>query len=80
MTTLSMDQAVVKIGKTVKVKMPDSSEKTFTIRHSKEADPAIGIISDECPIGKALVGSRKGDAVTYKVMDRTFTVEVIEVS
>lgn len=69
----------VKIGSTVKVRMPDHSEKLFVIQGSREANPETGIISDVCPIGKALMGSKPGDIVRYKVMSKEFTVKVVEV-
>lgn len=39
-------------------------EFTYHIVGSYEADPASGKISDESPIGQALLGAREGDVVT----------------
>ena len=72
------DTGQVKIGSTVKVLMPDYSEKLFIIRGSRESNPETGIISDVCPIGRALMGSKPGDIVRYKVMNKEFTVKVAE--
>lgn len=41
-------------------------EETFRIVGSAEADPTQGFISNESPIGKALLGRRIGDTVSVK--------------
>jgi transcription elongation factor GreA len=66
----------VQIGSTVELQSPDGKE-SFTIVGSAEAAPAQGRISNESPVGKALLGRRKGDSVvvsapagenTYKIL------------
>ena len=52
----------VQIGSTVVVKQ-DSKEREFTIVGPTEADPPNGRISNESPVGKALLGKRVGDDV-----------------
>ncbi len=39
-------------------------EDVFTLVGSAEADPMNGAISDESPVGKALLGAKKGQVVT----------------
>lgn len=52
------------VGTTVILtKKGDKGEKTFTIVGSEEADSANGKISNESPLGKALLGKAKGDEV-----------------
>ena len=46
----------VRIGSTVTVKDDDGDEETYTIVGSSEAKPAQGRISNESPVGKALLG------------------------
>ena len=54
----------VHIGSTVKVKdMEDGSVLTYRIVGSTESDPLGGRISDESPVGKALLGHEVGDQV-----------------
>ena len=56
---------IVTIG--CKVTVADTTGKevgTFKIVGSQEADPMRGIISEESPFGKALVGAKEGDTVT----------------
>jgi transcription elongation factor GreA len=57
---------LVQIGSTVKVKGPDGVED-FTIVGSTEARPTEGRISNESPVGRALLGRKKGDTVTVRV-------------
>ena len=54
----------VSIGSVVTVEMTDGSERTFTIVGAAEADAAGGRISNESPVGAALLGAKKGDVVT----------------
>ncbi len=53
---------VVRVGSTVVIEV-NGKEKTFQIVGSNEADPINGKISNESPIGSALLGSRVGDKV-----------------
>lgn len=55
----------VGIGSKVKIK-GDEGEETFTIVGSAEAAPREGRISNESPVGVALMGHKKGDKVTVK--------------
>ena len=54
----------VHIGSTVTVRMKGKkATNTYQIVGSTEADPLGGRISDESPIGKALIGHKEGDVV-----------------
>jgi transcription elongation factor GreA len=52
----------VNIGSKIKVKI-NGNEKEFQIVGVTEADPAHGKISNESPLGEALLGKKKGDVV-----------------
>ena len=55
----------VTVGSTVTVlKKGDKTEKTFALVGSEEADSISGKISNESPLGSALLGKKKGDKVT----------------
>lgn len=69
----------VQIGSTVKVKGEDGPE-TFMIVGSAEAKPADGRISNESPVGRALLGRRKGDKVVVKVPAGDFAYTIVEIS
>ncbi len=54
------------VGSTVVVKKLDNNEKnTFTIVGSEEVDLLNGKVSNESPLGNALLGKHEGDKVTF---------------
>lgn len=55
----------VEIGSKVKIRS-DEGDEEFTIVGSAEASPRDGRISNESPVGVALMGHKKGDTVTVK--------------
>ena len=56
---------VVAIGCKVTVAGADGKAlPAYTIVGSQESDPMHGIISEESPFGKALIGAKEGDTVT----------------
>lgn len=55
-------QKTINLGATVLVEV-DGQNDEFTILGSLEADPSLGKISNESPVGKALIGHRVGDKV-----------------
>jgi transcription elongation factor GreA len=69
---------MVQIGSTVKVDGPDGKE-SFTIVGSTEARPTEGRISNESPVGRALLGRKKGDKVAVHVPagDISYTIVAI---
>jgi transcription elongation factor GreA len=69
----------VQVGSTVKVD-GDEGKETFTIVGSAEAKPASGKISNESPVGRALLGRKKGDKVSVKVPAGDFSYTIIEIS
>jgi transcription elongation factor GreA len=69
----------VQIGSTVSVESPDGSE-SFTIVGSTEAKPAEGRISNESPVGRALLGKKKGDKVVVRVPAGDFTYKIVGIS
>ena len=57
------DATVVGLGSAVELKNSDRTV-TYTVVGPVEADPMEGKISDESPIGQALMGKKVGDEVT----------------
>ncbi|HEV2439039.1 MAG TPA: transcription elongation factor GreA [bacterium] len=57
---------VVSIGSTLKLVDESGEELTFTIVGSPEADPAHDKISNESPVGRAVLGRRKGETVSVQ--------------
>ncbi len=56
----------VNIGKTVVIQVGDFPKQKYTIVGSLEADPQKGKISNESPIGKGIIGFKKGQTVSVK--------------
>lgn len=54
---------VVTLGSVVHVRNSDEREYRYTIVGSYEAKPSAGMISNESPVGKALLGHKIGDLV-----------------
>lgn len=69
----------VQLGSTVKLQA-DGKTKEFQVVGTVEADPLSGKISDESPIGQALLGKKVGDAVEIKTPADTTTYKVTEIS
>jgi transcription elongation factor GreA len=69
----------VQIGSTVAVESPDGKE-TFTIVGSTEAKPAEGRISNESPVGRALLGKKKGEKIVVKVPAGDFTYKITAIT
>lgn len=55
--------AVVRIGMEVEIESQVGAVRLFKIVETFEADPKVGLISDQSPVGKALIGHREGDTV-----------------
>lgn len=55
---------VVRIGMQVDVESDSGATRTFKIVETFEADPKSGLISDQSPVGKALMGHQESDTVT----------------
>lgn len=68
----------VVLGSTVKLK--NGSVKEFKVVGTVEADPLNGKISDESPIGQALLGKKLGDTVEIKTPADTTTYTIIEIA
>ena len=69
----------VQIGSTVKVEATDGKE-VFTIVGSTEASPREGRISNESPVGRALLGKRKGESVVVHVPAGDFYYKIVDIS
>lgn len=78
-TAPKTDSKVV-LGSTVKLKSAAGKEKQFQVVGTVEADPLNGKISDESPIGEALLGKKEGDSVEIKTPTETITYKIIDIS
>ncbi len=57
----------VNVGNKVSVhNIDDDSDAEYKIVSTTEADPIMFLISDDSPLGKALIGQRKGDSINVE--------------
>ena len=71
----------VTLGKTVTfVEIPDGDEETYTIVGSAEADPIEGLISNDSPSAKGLIGKSTGDRVKILTPGGEMDVEIKTIS
>ena len=71
----------INIGNKIKVKNLNlNKEIVYSLVGSMEADPFNNKISDESPIGKVLVGAKKGEIVEYETPKGIFKLEILEIS
>lgn len=75
-----IDLSVVTIGSVVKVNDIDFDEEVeYTIVGSAEADPYEFRISNESPVGRALLGRKVGDKIDVPVPDGMAKFEILEI-
>lgn len=71
----------VSLGKTVTfIEIPDGDEETYTIVGSAEADPLEGLISNDSPIAKGLLGKTIGEKVKIVTPGGEMDVEIKSIS
>ena len=72
---------VIGIGSKVKVLDVEFNEELeYTIVGSQEANPAIGRISEESPVGHGLMGHRAGEAIMIEAPAGELRFEILKVS
>ena len=77
----TIDTTVISLGSTVKVRFADSEEEVvYSLVGSNEADPLEGKISDQSPIGAALMEMRSGDEKDVETPAGTIHIQVLEVT
>ena len=71
----------VVVGSVVTVGMENGTERTFTIVGAAEADISSGRISNESPVGNALLGAKKGDVVNADTPNgKTIELTILRIS
>lgn len=76
-----MPTDVVNITSKVKVYDCDlEEEEEYIIVGATESDPVSGKISDESPIGKALLGKKAGDTVEVETPGGTISIKILEIN
>ncbi len=70
----------VQMGGRVTLLNQNGGEEEYTIVGSPEADPASGRISNESPVGKALLNKRVGDEVLVNTPAGAITLTISSIS
>ena len=72
---------MIHVGSKIKVFDKEFDEEvSYQIVGSTEADPMHGRISDESPVGNALLGHKVGDVVDVEVPDGVVTFEILDIA
>ena len=70
---------VVHLGSKVTIKEGNFEAETFAIVGAAEANPREGKISNESPIGKAILNRKVGDIVKVETPGGTYNVKILKV-
>ena len=71
---------VVGLGSTVEVTDEKGRNSTYRLVSTHEADPTSGLVSVDSPVGKALLGKRKGQRAVVQVPQGARTLTLTSVS
>ncbi|NLT49143.1 MAG: transcription elongation factor GreA [Clostridiales bacterium] len=74
-----MERGKVQVGSKVTIQEGDGQPETYMIVGPAEADPKQARISNESPIGRALLNHKEGDEVKVEAPGGAFTVRIIEI-
>jgi transcription elongation factor GreA len=69
----------VDVGATVTVQEEGEEPETYFLVGAKEADPRNGRISNESPIGRALLGGRVGDKVSVETPGGSLKLKILKI-
>lgn len=69
----------VQVGSCVTVQEEDGPEEQYFLVGAKEADPRTGRISNESPIGRALMGGHAGDVVTATTPGGEIKLKILKI-
>jgi transcription elongation factor GreA len=76
---VDLDPNIVEIGNKVTMQEEGMDPEVFTIVGAAESDPRKGKISNESPLGKALLNRRAGDVVKVEAPEGSYKVKIIKV-
>lgn len=71
----------VSVGTTVTVKyVDDEEEEIYSIVGSMEADPFENKISNESPIGKAIMDKKVGDIISVESPNGSYEIKIVKIA
>jgi transcription elongation factor GreA len=71
---------LVMLGSVVKVKTGEGKAQEYTIVGPAEADPSAGKISNESPVGRALIGKKLNDEVQVSAPRGIISMKITKIS
>lgn len=74
-----IDREVVQVGNKVTIQEEGAEPETFTVVGAAEANPSEGKISNESPIGRALMSHRVNDTVRVEAPAGSYSVKILKV-
>lgn len=74
-----MDPHTVYIGATVTILDDEGDEMAYTIVDGEEADPMVGKISIDSPMGQGLLGHKVGETVTIALPGGESTMKLLKI-
>ena len=74
------DLGKVRLGSTITVQEDTYPSETYTIVGTAEADSRNGFISDESPLGRALMKNKVGDVVEVNAPDGKIRYKILSVT
>jgi transcription elongation factor GreA len=75
----AIDREVVQVGNKVTIQEEGAGAETYIIVGAAEANPGEGKISNESPIGRALMNHRVNDIVRVEAPAGSFSVRILKV-
>jgi len=69
----------IQLGSKVVLKAADGKKKEFQVVGTVEADPLEGKISDESPLGQAVLGKKEGEEVEIVTPSETSTYKIVDI-
>lgn len=78
---IKVDKAdgLIRLGSTVTLET-EGQQKIYQILGGTEADPQAGIISQQSPLGQALLGKHIGDKIEVRLPKKTVVYHIIKIS
>ena len=70
---------IVTVGSSVTIQEENFSPETYHLVGAKEADPRNGKISNESPIGRALLDHKVGDVVETETPDGKIALKILKI-
>jgi transcription elongation factor GreA len=70
---------LIQVGTKVTIKEEGSDQETYTIVGAAEANPRAGKISNESPLGRALLNRKAGETIKVEAPAGSFEVQILKI-